>query len=278
MWGTGYRSGAVSSPHSRADPIPDVRPGIEEMLETVALEIVVTPSPGFCNRLFLVLKATGGWRPVIGLFPLNRSVLLTRFKMDAIASVLASVGEDDYMPSIDLKVAYFQIPIHQASRRFLRFVTGGVVCQFRVWCFGLATPSQVCTGVLGPGFGLVLLSGDPSPATPGRLACSWLLPSTSVARGWFSSLGRGPLVAEFLTHLRYDGLLPFSAVKGFRSALSSVFAGRSFVLASSYAFSLLLRGFEVSCPPRVVSPTEWVGSLVLRGLSGAPVEPLAQIY
>ena len=54
------------------------------------------------------------------------------------------------MASIDLKDAYFQIPIHQASRKFLRFVNEGTVYQFKVLCFGLATAPQVFTRVFGP--------------------------------------------------------------------------------------------------------------------------------
>ena len=39
------------------------------MLAKDALEIVLDPGPGFYSRLFLVEKATGGWRPVIDLSP-----------------------------------------------------------------------------------------------------------------------------------------------------------------------------------------------------------------
>ena len=41
------------------------------MLAKGALEIARDPGPGFYSRLFLVEKATGGWRPVIDLSHLN---------------------------------------------------------------------------------------------------------------------------------------------------------------------------------------------------------------
>ena len=97
------------------------------MLLKGATEIVSDPGPGFYSRLFLVEKATGGWRPVIDLSPLNRFIRLTPFKMETVASVLASIREDDFMASIDLRDAYFQIPIHRLSRKWLRFLSGGVV-------------------------------------------------------------------------------------------------------------------------------------------------------
>ena len=54
------------------------------------------------------------------------------------------------MVSIDLKDAYLQIPIHPASRRFLRFTAGGKSWKFRVLCFGLSTAPQVFTRVMAP--------------------------------------------------------------------------------------------------------------------------------
>ena len=52
--------------------------------------------------------------------------------------------------TIDLKDAYLQVPIHQDSRKFLRFVAGGKAWQFRVLCFGLATAPQLFTRVMAP--------------------------------------------------------------------------------------------------------------------------------
>ena len=75
-------------------------------------------------------KGDGGWRPVINLSHLNEFVLQTPFRMETVASVLLSVREGDFLASIDLKDAYFQIPVHQSSRKLLRFLLRGTVCQF----------------------------------------------------------------------------------------------------------------------------------------------------
>ena len=101
------------------------------MLAKDALKIVLDAGPGFYSRLFLMEKVTEGWRPVVDLSHLNEFVLQTPFKMETIASVLFSVGERDFLASIDLKDAYFQIPVHQLSRKLLRFLSGGVVYQFK---------------------------------------------------------------------------------------------------------------------------------------------------
>ena len=84
---------------------------------------------------------------MISLSQLNEFVELTLFKMETIASVLLSVREGDFLASLDLKDAYFQIPIHRSSRKLLRFTSEGMVYQFRALCFGLSTAPQVFTRV-----------------------------------------------------------------------------------------------------------------------------------
>ena len=65
-----YRAG---SPRAQA-----LRQEIEGILAKGALEIARDPGPGFYSLLFLVEKASGGWRPVIDLSHLNEFVQLPR--------------------------------------------------------------------------------------------------------------------------------------------------------------------------------------------------------
>ena len=148
--------GLSSSPLSHPDIVSDVqywagsprslalRQEVEMMLSKGALGIVLDPGPGFYSRLFLVEKVTGGWRPVIDLSHLNEFV---PFKMETVTSVLLPVREGDFLASIDLKDTYFQIPVHQSSRKLLRFLSKGTVYQFKALCFGLSTAPQVFTKV-----------------------------------------------------------------------------------------------------------------------------------
>ena len=79
----------VSFPTFRAGSLraQALRQEVEAMLAKGALEIARDPGPGFYSRLFLVEKATGGWRPVIDLSHLNDFVQLTSFKMETVTSV-----------------------------------------------------------------------------------------------------------------------------------------------------------------------------------------------
>lgn len=123
---------------------------VQSLLEKEAIEEVTDRSQGFYNRLFLVEKSSGGWRPVLDVSKLNKFVILTKFSMEDTQSVLASIHRDDWMISVDMRDAYFHIPIHPTSRKYLRFVFDGRVFQFRALCFGLSTAPQVFTRTLAP--------------------------------------------------------------------------------------------------------------------------------
>ena len=78
-------------------------------------------SPGFYSNVFLVRKASGGWRPVIDLKSLNARISAPHFRMSTTGSFLSTVRKGYYTFKIDLQDAYFHIPIHPCSRKYLRF-------------------------------------------------------------------------------------------------------------------------------------------------------------
>ena len=119
------------------------------LLEKGAIE-PAPPSPGYYSRVFVAMKASGAWRPIIDLSALNLLVEFTKFHMETPQSVLQTVRPDDWMISVDLKDAYLQVPMNPESRRYLRFVASDQVFQFRVLCFGLTTAPQVFTRVMAP--------------------------------------------------------------------------------------------------------------------------------
>ena len=56
------------------------------------------PTPGFFSRrMFVVTKATGGWRPIIDLSTLNLDVDRTPFRMETSQTVLRAVRRNDWM-------------------------------------------------------------------------------------------------------------------------------------------------------------------------------------
>ena len=147
---------------------------VQTLLAKGAIELAPPRSPGYYSWLFVVLKASGAWRPVIDFSLLNLRVQQTSFKMETLQSVLLSVRAVDWMVSLDLKDAYLQVPMHPESRKFLRFMVGGKVYQFKILCFGLSTAPQVFTRVMAPVSAILHRTGA-SSTLPRRLVASGFL-------------------------------------------------------------------------------------------------------
>ena len=125
-----------------ANPIKQslLREAIEALLRKQAIEKVENiQSPGFYSRLFLVPKASGGWRPVIDLSVLNSFLDVPSFKMETPESIRNELNMGEWTTSIDLTDAYLHIPVHPRYRKYLRFKTRTDVYQFCATPFGLAT-------------------------------------------------------------------------------------------------------------------------------------------
>ena len=81
-----------------------------------------------------------------------------------------------------------------------------------------------------------------------------------------------PLIVDFLFHLRHDKGLSVSAVKGYRSALNSVFAPKDMELADSRPISMLIRSFSKSVRLEELCPPAWDVTLVLQSLTRATMD------
>ena len=120
---------------------------VQQLLVKRAIE-VVKDERGFYSLIFLVPKKTGGWRPVFDLSNLNNFLIIPRFKMESALSVQKALVQGKWAVSIDVKDAYLHVPIHHAFRRYLKFAFEGVVYQFRVLPFGVATAPYVFTRIV----------------------------------------------------------------------------------------------------------------------------------
>ena len=120
----GYRLRFMSPPLHCHTPweirFPQDLEEIALMLQKNAVTEVPPNSPGFYSNVFLVRKASGGWRPVIDLKNLNAHIHALHFRMFTTSSLLSFVRKGDYAFKIDLQDAYFHVPIHPSSRKYLR--------------------------------------------------------------------------------------------------------------------------------------------------------------
>ena len=116
-------------------------------------------SRGFYSRLFLVPKKTGDLRPVIDLSTLNRHMVVPHFKMETQGSVRSAIRSQEWTVSIDIRDAYLHVLMHQAVRKYLRFVVNKKVYQFTCLPFSLATSPREFTKLLRPVVSLLRQQG-----------------------------------------------------------------------------------------------------------------------
>ena len=112
---------------------------VQKLIEKDAIEeIYKHDSPGYYSRLFLTPKASGGWRPIIDLKPLNPSVIGAKTKQETQAQIRSSLRQGQWAISVDLADAFFHVPIHPTSRKYLRFSIHGRLFQYKALPFGVS--------------------------------------------------------------------------------------------------------------------------------------------
>ena len=134
------------TPRKSASVSQSVVPHISEMLEKKVIER--TSGKVFLSRLFTVpKKGSDRTRLVMDLSSLNKYIEHVPFKMVTVAQVRTTLCRGDWLASIDLKDAYWHIPIHPRFRKFLAFQVGEVTFQFTRLPFGLSLAPRVFTKV-----------------------------------------------------------------------------------------------------------------------------------
>ena len=125
---------------------------VVKMIEKGAISVVPREqkAKGFHSQLFCVPKKDGGKRPIINLKGLNSFVETVHFKMEGIHMLKDILRPGDWMTKVDLKDAYFMIPMAPSQRRLLRFQWQGTVYQFNCLPFGLSSAPWVFTKTTRP--------------------------------------------------------------------------------------------------------------------------------
>ena len=104
-------------------------------------------------------KKTGDLRNVIDLSSLKCHMVFLHFKRETQGSVRSAIRSQEWTISIDIRDAYLNVLMHQAVRRYLRFVVNKQVYQFTGLPFGLVTSPREFTKLLQPVVALLRQQG-----------------------------------------------------------------------------------------------------------------------
>ena len=104
----------------------------------------VTPE-SFVSTIFIRPKKDGSHRMILNLKPFNEFVDYNHFKMDTFQTDMKLNRPGCFMASIDLKDAYYSIPVADEDRKFLMFEWKGTFYQFTCLPNGLSCAPRVFT-------------------------------------------------------------------------------------------------------------------------------------
>ena len=129
---------------------PIVRQEVHKLLEKCVIA-KVSPIPGqILSNVFLRPKKDGTHRLILNLKRFNESVSHYHFKMDSLSTITKLVTQNCYMASVDMKDAYYSIPIRSSDRKFLRLIWEGELYEFTCLPNGLSCAPCIFTKTLKP--------------------------------------------------------------------------------------------------------------------------------
>ena len=106
----------------------------------------------FISTIFLREKKDGTFRMILNLKDFNKWVNYNHFKMDSIQTCVQLMKPYCYLGSIDLKDAYFSIPIHKDHQKYLKFCWKNTMYQYTCLPQGLACAPRLFTKLMKPVF------------------------------------------------------------------------------------------------------------------------------
>ena len=99
---------------------------------------------------FLIPKKDSGLRPILDLRQLNAYIKSLPFKMLHTKHILESVEQGEWFTTIDLKDAYFHVPICWHHWKFLRFAFRGQAYESESSRFVSPCPQESLPGLWRP--------------------------------------------------------------------------------------------------------------------------------
>lgn len=115
---------------------------------------VIVPTehePGeYISPIFLRDKKDGNFRMILNLKKLNKEMEYIKFKMETLSSILALVTKGCFFTKIDLKDAYYSIPVRDQDQNLLKFRHRGNLYKFTCLPNGLCHGPRKFTKLLKP--------------------------------------------------------------------------------------------------------------------------------
>jgi hypothetical protein len=130
-----------------------------EILEMEAAGVIEDSHSPYSSDIVLVRKTTGEWRVCIDFRLLNQFTVDDKFPLPPIQDLIRSIRESSCFVTLDLRMGYWQIPMHDNSKKYTAFRTARGLKQFLVMPFGLKTAPATFQRLMNELFGDMFWNG-----------------------------------------------------------------------------------------------------------------------
>lgn len=132
---------------------------ISSLLEMKVIKEVKHEDGEVISPIFTVPKKNNEYRLILNVKALNKFVAYHHFKMDTFESTLKLVKKGDFMASVDLRHAYYSVPIADEQRKLFRFSWKGKVFEYTCLANGISSAPRLFTKLLKPVYATLRQSG-----------------------------------------------------------------------------------------------------------------------
>ena len=116
---------------------------IKKLLEMKVIKEVEHTPGEYISPIFIVPKKNGEYRMILNLKQLNEYIVYHHFKMETFESALKLVKKNCYFASVDLRHAYYSVPLSEEVQKKFRFQKSGKVYQYTSLANGVACSSFI---------------------------------------------------------------------------------------------------------------------------------------
>ena len=136
-----------------------------EVEELLSLGVVIqthTHQGSGISPIFTTENADGSLRLILNLKKLNDHIRHVHFKMEGLKDVIHMIQPQAWMAFVDLKRAYYSVPIHKTCQKYLTFLWKGRSYEYTCLPNGYAQAPMVFTKLLKPVFACLRSQGHNS--------------------------------------------------------------------------------------------------------------------
>ena len=135
---------------------------LTKLLQKKVIQYTTYQIGDFVSSIFTRTKSDGSYRMILNLKRFNKFVAYKHCKLESFQDVLTMVTPGVWMGSVDLKDAYYSIPVHKEHQKYLKFYFEGDYLQFTCLPNGYAQALRAFTKILKQPFGYLRKLGHTS--------------------------------------------------------------------------------------------------------------------